>query len=75
MLLELMKKESKYKDKDGNEKTGTSFYLQAGDQIIGIEAVNYSKEGKPDKGYVARKAILSAMASQLPPKDDVAAKA
>ena len=65
-----MKKESKYKDKDGNEKTGTSFYLQAGDQVIGIEAVNYSKEGKPDNGYVVRKAILSAMASPLPPKEE-----
>ena len=69
MLLELMKKESKYKDKNGNEKIGVSLYLKAGDQVIGIEPVYYGKEGNPDKGYVARKAILSAMASPLPPKD------
>lgn len=70
MLLELMKKESKYKDKNGNEKIGTSFYLKAGDQVIGIEPVYYGKEGSPDKGYVARKAILAAFASELPPKND-----
>lgn len=69
MQVELMKKESPYKDKDGNEKLGTSFYLQCGNQIIGIEPVYYGKENKPDKGYIARKSVLSAFSSELPPKE------
>ena len=69
MLVELMKKTSTYKDKDGNEKQGTSFYVQCGDQVIGVEPVYYGKEGNPDKGYVARKAVLASFASPLPPKE------
>lgn len=65
-----MKKSTPYKDKDGNEKIGTSFYVQCGDQIIGVEPVYYGKEGSPDKGYVARKAVLASFASQLPPKEE-----
>ena len=73
MLVELMKKNNSYKDKDGNEKIGTSFYVQCGDQIIGVEPVYYGKEGNPDKGYVARKAVLASFASPLPPKEPEAA--
>ena len=69
MLVELMKKKKSYKDNDGKEKIGISFYVQCGDEIIGVEPVYYGKEGNPDKGYVARKAILSSYASPLPPKE------
>lgn len=69
MLVPLMKKTSTYKDKDGNEKQGLSLYVQCGDEVIGVQPVYYGKEGSPDKGYVARKAILSSYASPLPPKE------
>ena len=49
MLVELMKKSNTYKDKDGKEKVGTSFYIQCGDQVIGIEPVYYGKESNPDR--------------------------
>ena len=67
MLVELMKKSNPYKDKEGKEKIGTSFYIQCGDQGLGVEPVYYGKENNPDKGYVARKAVMSAFASDLPP--------
>lgn len=70
MLVELMKKNTPYKDKEGNEKIGTSFYVQCGDQVIAVEPVYYGKENNPDKGYVARKAVLASFASQLPPKEE-----
>ena len=70
MLVELMKKNTPYKDKEGNVKIGTSFYVQCGDQVIAVEPVYYGKENNPDKGYVARKAVLASFASQLPAKEE-----
>lgn len=70
MKVELYKKITPYKDKDGVEKLGTSFYVECGDQLIGVEPVYYQKKGSndPDKGFVARKAVLAAFASELPEK-------
>lgn len=70
MKVELYKKITPYKDKDGVEKLGTSFYVACGDQTIGIEPVYYQKKGSndPDRGFVARKAVLAAFADELPEK-------
>lgn len=70
MEVKLYKKITPYKDKDGEERLGTSFYVQCGDQTIGIEPVYYQKKGSndPDRGFVARKAVLAAFADELPEK-------
>lgn len=77
MKVELYKKITPYKDKDGVEKLGTSFYVACGDQTIAVEPVYYQKKGSndPDRGFVARKAVLSAFADELPertPKESLA---
>lgn len=70
MKVELYKKITPYKDKDGADKLGTSFYVACGDQIIGIEPVYYQKKGSndPDRSFVTRKAVLAAFSDELPEK-------
>ena len=68
--FQLFKKNSTYKDKDGNEKTATNFYLKCGDELIPIEVRYYEgKDGTPDPNYRSRKSVLSAFAEVLPDKE------
>lgn len=68
MQVNLLKIETEYVDrKDNNKtKTATSFFVECGDELIGVQVVYYkNKNGEPDKTYLSRKAILSAFASPV----------
>ena len=65
MVVNLIKKETPYQ-KDGETKIATAFYLECGDEQIGVQLVyNKGKNGEPDKTYAKRKAILSAFATPI----------
>ena len=69
MELQLFKKNVKYKDKDGNEKTATNFYLKCGDALVPIEVKFFAnKDTGKDNQYLGRKSVLSAFAADLPDK-------
>ncbi len=68
MQVNLIKIETQYVDKKDNNKTktATSFFVECGDELIGVQVVYYkNKNGEPDKTYLSRKAILSAFASPM----------
>ena len=65
MQVNLVKKETSY-EQDGEVKTATAFYVECGDQLIGIQPVyKKSKSGERDKTYATRKAVLSAFATPI----------
>ena len=67
--MKLYKKIYKYVDKDDNERTGTSFYLELGNAMIPIEPRFFKDPvtGR-DPNYAARKAVMDAFAILLPTK-------
>lgn len=68
MQVELFKKISKYKNKDGENKIAINFYLKVGDEFVPIE-VRFFEDKKfngNDPNYRGRKLLLSAMAELLP---------
>ena len=67
--MKLYKKIYKYVDKDDNERTGTSFYLELGNAMIRIEPRFFKDPvtGR-DPNYAARKAVMDAFAILLPTK-------
>lgn len=72
MQVNLIKIETEYVDKKDNNKTktATSFFVECGDELIGVQVVYYkNKNGEPDKTYLSRKAVLSAFASPMSPND------
>ena len=70
MEVKLFKKESKYTDKDGVEKTATKFYNLCGDVLIPIEPTYFAnKETGKDKGYAGRIAVLKAFAEEFKSED------
>lgn len=73
-MVNLFKKSYTYKNKDGEEKTGTRFYLECGDSLIPIEVTYFDKKDEKgnslgDSNFASRKAVLSAFASVLPDKE------
>ena len=68
MLVNLMKKESTYTDKNtGEQKRATRFYLQCGTQLGPVTVTYFENSGTGnDPQYAARKAILKAFAEDLP---------
>ena len=67
--VKLFKKERTYKDKNGEEKRATNFYVRCGDELIPVEVSYFGKDDKPDKQYGPRRAILSAFADLLPDRE------
>ncbi len=66
MLVNLLKQISKYKDKDGVEKTATNFSLQCGDSRIPIEVKYFeNKELGRDPAFAGRKMVLSSFAEEI----------
>ena len=66
MEVNLIKKETPYDDKNGEKKIATAFFLECGNEKIGVQLVyNKGKNGEPDKTYAKRKAILSAFATPV----------
>ncbi|MBQ6922902.1 MAG: hypothetical protein IJQ66_07425 [Clostridia bacterium] len=70
MMVDLFKKQVKYIDKEGKEKTATNFYLRCGDTFVPVEVKFFPDVKGEDKGYGARKTVLSAFASVLPDKEE-----
>lgn len=65
--VKLFKKLATYKDKDGNEKTATNFFVQCGDVLVPVEVKYFEdKETGQDYNYRSRKTLLSAFAELLP---------
>lgn len=70
MTVELLKKQVTYKDKEGEEKNATNFYVRCGSTLIPIEVKYFPDEDNKDKGYAPRKAVLSSFADDLPEKSE-----
>lgn len=69
MQVELFKKMSTYKNKDGEEKIATNFYIKCGNELVPIEVKYFGgKNGESDSNYRGRKFFLSAIAEELPAK-------
>jgi len=69
MQGDILKKNVKYKDKDGAEKNATNFYIRCGNVLIPIEVKYFpDKETGIDKAYNGRKSVLLAFAEELPDK-------
>jgi hypothetical protein len=57
-MVNLFKKSYNYKNKDGEEKTGTRFYLECGDSLIPIEVTYFDKKDeKYEFGGIGREWI------------------
>ncbi|MBR5388387.1 MAG: hypothetical protein IK147_02850 [Clostridia bacterium] len=57
-MVDLFKKQVKYKDKEGAEKTATNFYLRCGDMLVPIEIKYFPGENNVDRAYGGRKTVL-----------------
>ncbi|WP_251612067.1 hypothetical protein [Pumilibacter muris] len=69
--VKLYKKLATYKDKNGEEKTATNFFVGCGDQLIPVEVKFFEdKETGADKNYRVRKTLLSAFAETLPEREN-----
>ena len=67
--VNLTKKETPY-EKNGEKKIATAFFVECGDEQIDVQVVYHKgKNGEPDKTYTTRKAILSAFATPISPKE------
>ena len=70
MNVQLFKKNANYKDKDGNEKTATNFFVKCGDMLIPVEPKYFpDKETDKDSMFFTRKTVLSSFAEVLPEKN------
>ena len=68
--IRLYKEKKPYIAKDGTERTATNFFLQLGDARIPIEVKYFKGADGKDANYQKRKAVVEALAEQLPPKAD-----
>ncbi len=68
--VQLFKKQSKYKDKQGKDKVATNFFAKCGSMLVPIEVVYFPDKDNDDKDklYVARKMVLESYAEVLPDK-------
>lgn len=68
--VKLWKKQAKYVDKDGQERTATNFFVQCGGIMIPVEVKFFEdKETGRDDHYRERKVLLTAFAEMLPDKE------
>ncbi len=73
-MINLFKKNYTYKGNDGNERTGTRFYVECGDTLVPVEVSYFDKKDEKgnslgDSNYKSRKAVLSSYATVLPEKE------
>ena len=68
--VKLWKKQAKYVDKDGQERTATNFFVQCGGIMVPV-AVKFfeDKETGRDDHYRERKVLLTAFAEVLPDRE------
>lgn len=68
--VKLWKKQAKYVDKDGQERTATNFFVQCGGIMVPVEVKFFeNKETGRDDHYRERKVLLTAFAEMLPDKE------
>lgn len=68
--VKLWKKQAKYVDKDGQERTATNFFVQCGGIMVPVEVKFFEdKETGRDDHYRERKVLLTAFAETLPDKE------
>lgn len=73
MQVDLFKKISNYKNKDGEEKVATNFYIKCGNELVPVEIKYFEgQNGENDPNYRARKMLLSAFANEFPKKESEA---
>ncbi len=70
MQVQLFKKTGTYKDKDGNEKQYTNFYVRCGDTLIPIQPCFFPDKDNDNRDYqyAGRKEVLKSFADILPDK-------
>lgn len=66
MQVELLKKSSMYRNKDGEDKTAVNFYLRCGETLVPIQVRYFGNNEGRDPSYSGRKLVLSSFASVLP---------
>ena len=69
MTVELFKQFSDYKDKEGNQRTATKFFVKCGSEMVPIEVTYFKNGEKGDPYYRGRKMVLSSYAVELPKKE------
>lgn len=75
MQVLLYKKLSNYKDKNGDEKTATNFFVDCNGTMIPVEVKFFpNPQTNTDSNYRGRKMILSTFADVLPKKSENAEK-
>lgn len=72
--VKLLKQNSRYTSKEGEEKTAVNFYLQCGNERIPIEAKYFENDEGKDPNYRARRTVMSAFAESLPDKEPTVKK-
>lgn len=65
MKVDLFKQIKNFVDNDGNERTGTYFFVRCGDVNVPVQ-VTYFKSPEGDRLYSSRKQLLSAFATRFP---------
>lgn len=68
--VKLYKKNVKFKDQNGEEKTGRNFYLNIGDEFVPINVCYFPNdkcEGR-DPNFAGRVSLVSACAEWMPEK-------
>lgn len=70
MMVNLLKQEGTYVDREGKEKRFINFFVECGDSRIPIEVSFFPKEqfGGRDPNYAGRREVLKAFAEKLPEK-------
>lgn len=75
MQVSLFKKISNYKDKNGEDKTATNFFVDCNGTLIPIEVKFFADpQTNSDPNFRGRKMTLSAFADILPKKSENAEK-
>ena len=67
--VKLFKQARTYKNDKGEDVNTTNFYLRCGEELIPIRIPYFGKDGENDPQYAPRRAVLSAFAENLPPKE------
>lgn len=71
MQVQLFKKLSNYKDKNGQEKTATNFFVECNGTLIPIEVKFFADPNtNSDPNFRGRKMVLSTFADLLPDRPE-----
>lgn len=63
--MKLFKKKHFYTNREGKQAWAWNFSVDVNGQKIAVAPVKFSKDGKPDKGYSVRVALLASIAEEI----------